>query len=292
MKFDYVRSARYTLLVSLIVLLAGVASLAVQRLNLGIDFTSGVRLQVEFAEAPSVSAVRDAVAAKVTATPVVQALPDAPGQFSIRTPALDDAQREAVLAALSELGTYELLGSEEVQPGISRELTRNAAMALGLAIVAQVIYIALRFDFRFGVSAVVALAHDALITLGLVSLLRIEVGAAFIAAVLTIIGYSINNTIVVFDRVRENLKTSRRGEPLSQVVNRSIGGTLRRSVNTTITTVLPLAMIAVFGGSTLQGFAITLLIGMFAGAYSSIFLAGPLWCWWTVRARRRPAKTA
>lgn len=283
---NFVRSARYTVAVSLLILLVGLVSLVWQGLNLGIDFSGGTRFHVAVGAGVSAADLRAAVGSVVDAQPMVQALVDEPGQFTIRMPPLSDEKRDEVLAVLKEqFGVGELLGAEEVQPAISRELTRNALFAIGLAVAVQVIYIALRFDLRFGVSAVAAVAHDAIITLGLVSLLRIEAGAAFVAAVLTIIGYSMNDTIVVFDRIRENIKLRRRGDSLADTVNKSINETLVRSINTTLTTLVPLAAIAVFGGETLRGFAITLFIGIAVGAYSSIFFASPLWLWWTQSSR-------
>jgi len=179
---------------------------------------------------------------------------------------------------------------EEVSGVIGKELTQKAILALVVANAAQVIYITLRFEFKFAVAAVVALIHDVLITVGMFSILGIEVNSPFVAAILTIIGYSINYTIVVYDCIRENLK-ARKKEDLKTLVNRSIAEARMRSIKTSLTTLRAVVAILVFGGQTIREFSLALAIGITTGTYSSIFIASPLWVLWKNKeeaARARP----
>ncbi len=203
----------------------------------------------------------------------------------------------AHLESQGHLGEFALLGVESVGPQIGGELRRKGRLAVILSLVAMLVYIWLRFELRFGVGAVVALAHDVLITLALFAFLGYEFNLATIAAFLTLAGYSVNDTVVVFDRVRENLRSARR-EPLVEILNRSLNQTLSRTFLTSITTLLVVGTLFLFGGDVLRGFAFVLLIGIVVGTYSSVFIASPVVLLWEkysgreVRSRRGATRAA
>lgn len=160
-------------------------------------------------------------------------------------------------------------------------------MALAIASVLMVIYITFRFEFLFGIAAIIALLHDVFVTVGLFSIFWWEIDSAFIAAVLTIIGYSINDTIVIFDRIRENLHKRKKGQDLEDLVNNSVLQTMTRSINTVLTVVIVLVALLIFGGGTIRNFTLAMLIGVVSGAYSSIFNASPLWVEFRNFARKK-----
>ncbi len=281
---------RLWFMISGIFLFIGVVSLLFQGLNLGVDFTGGSVLELDYQDPVTVAAVEGVLAGyEETEGAQVGRLGSA-GAPIIRIrargfPAGDD--REAMYAALGELGSFEISLLDEVSPAIGRELTRAGLLAVVVAILGMITYITLRFEFRFAVCAIGALVHDAIITLGLFSLLQMEIDGAFVAAILTIVGYSVNDTIVVFDRIRENLRYRKRGEGLAFTVDQSIRQTLMRSLATSVTTFVAVGSIWAFGGTTIRNFTAALLFGVIVGTYSSIFLASPLWMAWQ---DWRPAK--
>ena len=203
------------------------------------------------------------------------------------TPAMAEA-----LKTQSYLGTYSLLSVENVGPQIGSELRSKGIWAVLLSLAGMLVYIALRFELRFGIGAVVASIHDVAVTLGLFAILGFEFNVTTIAAFLTLVGYSVNDTVVVFDRVRENMRRVRR-EPLVDVLNRSLNQTLSRTLMTSFTTFVVVLMLLIFGGDTIRGFAFVLTIGIFVGTYSSIYVASPIVLVWErwfgrdVRAARR-----
>lgn len=262
-------------IISLIVIIPGIFSLFFQGLNLGIDFTGGNLIQVQFAQDVSSEEVRDVFSQHIKGGISVQGTTD--NNFIVKTPVLTDKQSEETFSSLtSQLGKNEILKNDYVGPVIGKELALNAFYALAIASVLMVIYIAFRFEIRFGISAIISLLHDVLIVVGIFSLLQIEVDSAFVAAILTIIGYSINDTIVIFDRIRENLRGGKK-EDRVLLVNKSVMQTLSRSINTVLTTLFPLIALILIGGVTIKVFALTLLIGIASGCYSSIFVASPIW---------------
>ena len=181
--------------------------------------------------------------------------------------------------------TGELLQDRAVDPGFSRVLINNALLAIGISIAGILIYIWIRFEFRFGATAILALFHDVLVTLGVYAILNREINTSTIAAVLTIIGYSLNDTIVVFDRIRENTpKTGKFG--YSKVVNDSVNVTLSRSINTSLTTLFPVILLLILGTTALKDFALALAIGIISGTYSSMFFASPILVAWNNRFPR------
>ncbi len=290
---DFMKNAKYWIGLSVLLVVVGVISLLTRGLNLGIDFTGGSLLDLKFDQPQAIEAVRAALGPEHQNASIKLASPDG-RQVLVTTAALPEAERVKLFEALkSKLGNFQPLRVEQVQGVISKELTRQALGAVAIASVLQLIYISFRFEFRFGVAAVIALLHDSLITLGLFSLLGTEVGAPFIAAILTVLGYSIMDTIVIFDRIRENVKFRKR-ETLVELVNKSVNQSLRRSLMTSISTLLACLAILVFGGQTTRDFALALTIGIGVGAYSSIFVASPIWLWWNqaVDNRRKAARAA
>jgi preprotein translocase subunit SecF len=273
---------------SLLLLVASILSLFVQGLNFGIDFTGGSLIQVDFENEATLDQVRNELANHGLEKSSLQQ--SAGGVFTIRTVELSEEDQEKVLKGLEEnVGKYELHRSEKVGPVIGGELRSKALLALAVAAVLQILYISWRFEFKMALPAIAALLHDALITTGFFSIFQFEVDGAYVAAVLTIIGYSINDTIVIFDRIREGLK-NRRKETLAELINTSVRQTLARSINTSLTTLFVLVALFLLGGETTKNFALALLAGISVGAYSSIFLASPLW--YDFRGEFKSAKKA
>ncbi|MBS3937441.1 MAG: protein translocase subunit SecF [Peptococcaceae bacterium] len=273
--------------VSAAILILGIGLLLFRGLNLGIDFRSGTLIEMDLKQAFTVAEVRDVVLPHfdkvqirevrdgVAATTMVQ----------IRTSEIDETKITGAINALEAKWPEAVLESAaRVDAAFSVELVRNAAIALLLASIGMVIYITLRFEFKFAISAVLALLHDVFMVLAVFSLLRIEINSEFIAAILTIVGYSVNDTIVTFDRIRENLQKARRLTDVEGLVNRSINETLMRTINTSLTTLLAIGAVLIFGGVTLRPFALALVIGILVGTYSSIFVASSLWVDWQDRA--------
>ncbi|MGI6129078.1 MAG: protein translocase subunit SecD [bacterium] len=252
-----------------------VALLLYGGLNPGIDFQGGTLLQLQFEQSASMEQVRLVLANFDLEKSTLQETGNE--TLLIRTKELsDEMQRDVLTAFEDEVGPYDVLRIEKVGAVISSELRNNALLALGISAVLMLIYIALRFEIKYAIAGVIALIHDVLVTISIFALLQIEIDSTFIAAILTIVGYSINDTIVIFDRIRENAKTSKK-ETLKQLVNRSILETLTRSINTSLTTLFAVVALLIFGGETTKVFALALFIGLLAGTYSSILIASPLW---------------
>ncbi|MEL7568011.1 MAG: protein translocase subunit SecF [Dehalobacterium sp.] len=275
-------------IISLLIIIPGIFSLFIQGLNLGIDFTGGNLIQVKFEQNVTSAQVRNVFSEHVKEGISVQETDN--NNFLIRTPVLTEEQGAQVISSLtSQLGKNEILRNELVGPLIGKELALNALYALAIASVLMVVYITFRFEFKFALAAIAALLHDVLIVVVLFSIFQIEIDSAFVAAILTIIGYSVNDTIVVFDRIRENLRGNKK-EDRELLVNRSVIQTLSRSINTVLTTLFPLIALLLFGGATIKVFALALLIGITSGCYSSIFIASPLWLDLSKRLGERKAR--
>ena len=244
-------------------------------LNFGIDFKGGTKLVVEFGE--NFDKVEADSIVKEYATDAVTKTVEST-QYEIKSKDLDETKTAELFDALKEKYSLEdsaLISQSQIGPSVGKELTRNAVVAVLIACVAMLIYIVIRFEFNFGVAALTALLHDVLITLAVYAIFNIPVNSSFIAAMLTIVGYSINDTIVVFDRIRENSHSMRRSTP-AEIANVSINKTLARSINTSLTTLIIIGAVNIFV-PTVREFSFPLLIGIAAGAYSSIFIASPIW---------------
>ncbi|MHB8917248.1 MAG: protein translocase subunit SecF [Desulfocucumaceae bacterium] len=274
--FHFVKRRKIFYLLSILVLIPGLISLFIQGLNLGIDFTSGSIMEVRFDKAVQVDQVRETVKGQGLEASRIQQSGDR--DFLIRTGKLNQEDSKKLMDAFTaKIGKADLLRNEFVDPIISTELFWKALGALAVASVIMVIYITIRFEFKQGIAAIIALLHDVLVVIGMFSLFRIEVDSAFIAAILTIIGYSINDTIVIFDRIRENLRSRKKDQSLEDLVNLSIWQTLARSINTVLTVMFVLLSLYFLGGSTVKTFVLAMLIGVGSGCYSSIFNASPIW---------------
>ena len=246
-------------------------------LNYGIDFTGGSLIELKFNQTVQVGNVRAVL--DDLGLPKDSKIQESAGNvLIIRTKDLSQEESSNLLQGLEEkAGSYQLLRNESVEPAVGKELRNKAIIAVVIAFALMIVYITIRFEFLSGLAAVSALVHDILITVGLVSLLGLEVDGAFIAALLTIVGYSINDTIVIFDRVRENIGKKKKGEHMDEIIHHSIMQTLTRSINTVLTVVFTLVALILFGGVTIKTFVTILLIGVVTGCYSSIFVASPLW---------------
>jgi len=292
MKFDIIGRRYLWLLLSGLILISCTISMAVQGFNLGIDFTGGTLLDLKFARPVTVAEVRDVLKDHQLENSTIQLaaagqVTSSPNVF-IRTHILDDNQRRVLVNDIGQkLGDFEFLRIEKVGATIGSELTRNAVLALLVSWALMIVYISYRFEFKFAVAGILTLIHDVIIVLGAFSLMQLEIDAAFVAALLTVVGYSINDTIVIFDRVRENLKAHRKGEDIKALVNRSIWQTMTRSIYTVLTVLFAAVSLYVFGGETTKNFALALIIGISAGAYSSIFNACPIWVIWKEYADRK-----
>ncbi|MFW6148314.1 MAG: protein translocase subunit SecF [Atribacterota bacterium] len=259
--------------ISAAIILIGIISLLFQGLNYGIDFAGGTLIQIDFEQNASITDIRDVLGEMNLAGSTIQSLSD--NEFVIRTDQTALQQREEILEGLeNRIGAFEVLKVEMVGPVIGESLKRLAVFAIIFAFIGIIIYITVRFEFKYAITSIIALGHDVLVALAILSVLQKEISIPIIAAILTIIGYSLNNTIVIFDRLRENLKLKSR-PILEETIDLSINQSLTRTINTAITTLLPVLALYFFGG-TLSDFAFVLLIGIIVGTYSSICMAGPL----------------
>ncbi|GAB6280038.1 MAG: protein translocase subunit SecF [Thermovirga sp.] len=279
---DFMGFRKIAMSISIAMVLASLVLLAFKGLNLGIDFTGGNLAQIEFSSPVSVGEVREALAGSGQKQAVIQAYSDT--GVLVRISAYDDSvARETLLALRARFGELTVLRLEKVGPVVGEHLRHQAFVALAVALAGILAYVTVRFRFRFAAVSVAALIHDAIVTLGVFSLTGREVSLPFIAAILTIVGYSLNDTIVVLDRVRENWK-GLRPKGIITVINDSINQTLSRTINTSLTTFLPVLTLFVWGGPVIANFAFALLIGIVVGTYSSIYIAGTLLGEWYARS--------
>ena len=295
-KFDIAGHRKIWFLLSLVLIIPGFICMGVRGFNFGIDFTGGTIIDLRFAQPVTLTDVRSSLAKYGLDGSTIQLAGAESGVESsenvmIRTVDLEENQRKEVMASLTQdVGSYTVLREEKVGATIGGELITNAVLALVISWGLIILYVAYRFEWRFGVSAVLALIHDIIIVLAVFSLTQRQIDSSFIAALLTIVGYSINDTIVIFDRIRENLKLHfRRGGDVNELVNRSIYQTLTRSLYTVFTVLFTTFALYWFGGETTKDFAFALLVGFASGCYSSIFIASQLWIELRNRTERRPA---
>jgi len=277
-KFDFIKNRRMAYIISAVIILIGLISIIFQGFNLGIDFAGGTLIQIRFDKSVSVTEVRNVLSEFNLSQSTIQNLSE--NEFVIRTEKIDSEQRKEILSVFREnLTDLEILRVETVGPIIGENLKKLALYAFLLAFIGIILYITMRFEFKFSIISILALSHDCLIVLGIFSLLQKEITISIVAAVLTIVGYSLNNTIVILDRLRENIKFKTR-EPFENLINMSINQSLSRTINTALTTIIPILALYFFGGNILSDFALALFIGMIAGTYSSIFIASPLLIEW------------
>ena len=281
--FNFIGKSKIWIIISLVMIIAGIAGYFIQGgFNLCIDFLGGSLIEVEFTRDVDVAEVRSVMNDIGLGNAVLQRTES--DRFIIRTTPIDEETKNEMLNSLNEkIGTTgPPLQDRNVDPGFGKQITKYAFIAVGIGFVGILIYVWIRFEFRFGAAAILALVHDVLITLGVYAILNREINTSTIAAILTIIGYSINDTIVVFDRIRENTPmTGKLG--YIKVVNDSINVTLSRSINTSLTTLIPIILLLILGTTALKDFALALTVGIVAGTYSSIFIASPIVVAWNNR---------
>ena len=267
---------------SVICVIASLGMLMSRGLNLSVDFTGGLVLQVKFDNKVEVSAIRNSLSSIGQGQAIIQAFDN--NDVLIRCQAQDEDVRRLVLDTLKkDFGTLTVQKIDKVGPVVGKELRSQAIISLVLALSGILLYMAFRFKFRFGVAAVMSLMHDAIIMLGVYSLTGKEVSVAFIAAILTVVGYSLNDTIVVLDRVRENWG-SVKGKGVVELIDSSINRTLSRTINTSLTTLLPVIAMYIFGGEVISNFAFAFLVGIGVGTYSSIYIASSVVAEWYLRS--------
>lgn len=281
-RFSIVRNYKIFFSITIIFLIIGFGSMIFKGFNLGIDFTGGSIMDLKFNKAVTVSEVRDVLKEHKLGNAIIQ-LENADGGTSaegvlIRTGVIDDEQRRVVMDDLqSKLGKFDINRVENVGATVGSELIQQAVMAIVLSWVLMIAYISMRFEFKFAIAAIIALIIDVSVTLSYFSLFHMELDSSFVAALLTVVGYSVNGTIVIFDRIRENLKIHRRSESVADMIDNSIWQTVGRSIYTVGTSLFAVVAIFLWGGETIHNFAFAMLVGFSSGAYTSTLLAGPLW---------------
>lgn len=286
---DFVGKCKMAVIFSWVLILIGIGSLVAKGgPNYGIDFAGGTLVQVKFEQSTDASAIKTALKELDLGSISVQQFGDQPNEFLIRAQNSSDeleglSQKvQSMLEQTYGNGKVDLRRAEMVGPQVGKDLRQKGLMAVLWAIVGILIYITWRFEFRFGLGAVIATLHDVLITLGAFSLFNMEIDLPIIAAFLAIIGYSLNDTIIVCDRIRENMgKHSKDG--LASIINRSVNETLSRTILTSGTTLMVVLALFVFGGGVIHGFAFAMLVGILIGTYSSIFVASPVILFWERR---------
>ncbi len=284
-RYDFLSKRRWAYAITAAFLVPGLLWIAIRGVTYSIEFTGGAFLQVETAEPVGTGAMRAALRAGGLSGAEVQEF-GSPTEFAIRArigteaggEGATEAVRRAVIQALDAglgAGRYDVMRTEAVGPKVGRELRERAVIAILFSFLVTLIYLAFRFEWRFGLAAVLATAHDILATLAFIRYLDLEVSLVVVAAVLTVVGYSLNDTIVIFDRVRENLRKYRR-QNLDEILNLSINETLPRTILTGGTTIATSLMLSFFAGEVIKPFALVLSFGIIVGTFSSIFVASPI----------------
>lgn len=276
LNIKFMARRKLALVFSIALILTSIFSIFSQGLSLGIDFTGGTLVEVGYQEAAELQKVRQALSDKGFADATAQHF-GSPRDVLVRLAPRDDVSSadlsNRAFDAIDNLaGKAELRRVEFVGPQVGDELTEDGGLAMLYALICILIYVALRFEYRFAVGSVIALVHDVLITIGVFSLFQIEFDLPVLAAVLAVIGYSLNDTIVVYDRIRENFRRMRKGTP-EQIIDTSLNQTLSRTLVTSLTTLLVLVALFIFGGEIIHGFAFALIVGVVIGTYSSVYVA-------------------
>ena len=272
--------------ISAAMVLISLISLFTIKLNLGVDFKGGELIQLKYSKKIDQNAVNSTLNSLIGKIPQMKAkrvqFSDTDNTVIIRTEQMSSAQKAKVMSELKQnTGKFEVVKNETVGAVIGKELTANAFQALLIGSILIIIYITVRFEFIYAIAGIVALIHDVIIAFGVITMLRYEIDTPFIAAILTILGYSINDTIVVFDRIRENIKKNRSGRnkvsmSFGEIIEKSINQVFTRSIYTSLTTLFSVIVLLILGGDTLKTFSMTLFVGMLVGTYSSVFVASPL----------------
>jgi len=293
--FNFIGNRKKARIFSITLILIGLGSLIIQGgPKLGIDFTGGTSLGLQFEKGVLIGDIRSAIAGLGIGNAEIK-------NFGNSTDILIRVQEQetsgagitdAIKAELSKVfpdNPFVERSKDSVGPKIGAELRRATVTSILLALVGMLIYITWRFEFKFAVAAIVALFHDVIITLGVFSILQLEITLPIIAAFLTIVGYSLNDTIVVFDRIRENLKVLRR-DSYETIVNTSVNQSLTRTIVTSLTTLIVIVILYFFGGSVIHDFSFALIIGVLIGTYSSIFVASPIVVDWELKSQEKKSR--
>jgi len=298
--FDFLRWRWQAIGLSWVIILAGVFTIWTKGIPKGVEFAGGTVVIVQFDQPTSEQQVR-ATTAKSFPDSIIQAYGDPSlKQVMIRVPSVgaetgtalgSEAQKVEAALRAGGLPNFKQVGTEIVGPAVGQELTTKALLATGLSLIGILAYLAFRFQFSFGVGAVVATIHDLLITLAFLAFFRYDMTLNVIAAILTMTGFSTNDTIVIFDRIRENLRGMRR-DSMDHVINASINQTLSRTIITSGTALLTALALFFFGGEVLHGFAFTMVVGIITGTYSSVFIAAAIVSFWRGTAPTRAAAHA
>ncbi len=293
---DFVGKRRYVAVISVVLILVGLTALIVRGgPNYGVDFTGGTVVQVRFDQATDAAQIKELLVPEILSSALVQRFGDGNNEFLIRAEETDDGLQGMRIALMQKLeqgygeGSVELRRVEMVGPQVGKDLRKKGLMAIMYAMVGILVYISWRFELRFAVGAIVALLHDVVLTFGAFSIFDKEIGLPIIAAFLAIIGYSLNDTIIVYDRIREN-RGRYNDKSFPELINRSINETLSRTILTSTTTLLVVLSLFIFGGGVIHDFAFALLIGIVVGTYSSIFIASPMLLLWDKFQAKKPHK--
>ena len=278
-----IKRAKTYLAISIVAVVLSLLIFFVKGLNYGIDFSGGNLFQLKYnGTTVSLNQINENLDKLAKELPQVNSnsrkvqISD-DGTVIVRVPELSESDKDKILENLKQLGTYTLDKEDKVGASIGDDLKKSAIYSLGIGAILIVIYITMRFEFSFAIGGILSLLHDIIIAVGFIALMGYEVDTPFIAAILTILGYSINDTIVIYDRIRENLKRRHnKNWTLEECMDESVNQTAIRSINTSVTTLFSVIAILVFGGASLKTFIMTLLIGILAGTYSSIFIATPI----------------
>ena len=272
MNIEFMRFRKVASALSIILLIISIGSLAIKNLELGLDFTGGILLEIKLdQDIENLEEVRNLLAEEGIENFILN-FSGSQNDLSIKIPGGEDSSNnESLKKILKDNFSYDLRKEEFIGPQVGEELRDQGGLGLLIALLIMTIYIMFRFQYKFAVGAILALAHDVLIVLGFFSLLSIDFNLTVLAAVLAVIGYSLNDTIVVSDRIRENFRKKRRSEA-TQLIDRSLNQMLGRTLITSLTTLLVLFALLIFGGDAIQNFSLALIIGVLAGTYSSIYI--------------------
>ncbi|MGC9529120.1 MAG: protein translocase subunit SecF [Candidatus Bipolaricaulaceae bacterium] len=289
-QFDFLGKWKFFAPLSLALVVLSILAMVFVGLRAGVDFTGGTQFTVVFTQPVPTQEIRDllrTIPAEGVDLGGSRIQDTAGGEGKVITTPLDvEANQELVETIEQTLSDHPLareVSRVSIGAQVSREMVSRAWQAVLIALGALLVYISWRFRLRYAVGAIAALVHDVLIAVGVFSLLQVEINLPVIAAFLTIVGYSLNDTIVIFDRVRENLKLTKKA-PVTEVINRSLNQSLIRTINTSLTTFIPVVILFILGGPVLRGFALALLIGVVVGTYSSMYVASPILNWWSAVA--------
>lgn len=283
--FDFIGHKKIWFTFSGIMIILSIISIILFRFNWGIDFTGGTILELGFDKNVTVEEVRDGLREDGLQTATIQLSGNMSGETSndviIRTRNLSSEEAQTVVGHVKDkVGSGDVKRIETVGAVIGFEVTRSTLLNVLISFGAMILYMSIRFEHRIAISAIVAICHDILMVLGVFAFFHLEVDASFLAAILTVLGYSMNESVVIFDRIRENLHTHRRTDSFATLANDSIHQTIRRSLYTLTTTLFCVASLYFFGGDTTKNFALVMLIGFISGAYSSICVASSIWVTW------------